>query len=121
MKTKVLLLILFSIMMSVSVSAQFQGKKFSANLDGIGKINLEFKEEFYELSTPAAVVVVKGNYKIEEKKITFNDTEGPIACQKSVNGEYEFLYKDGVLSFKVIQDACPGRKSIASAEWKEVE
>ncbi len=121
MKTKLFFLILLSIMMSLSANAQLQGKKFSATLEGIGEINLEFKEKVYELSTPAAVVIVKGNYKIEDKKITFTDTEGPIACQKNVNGEYEFLYKNGVLTLAVIQDACPGRKNIGAATWKEAE
>ncbi len=112
---------LLSTMISISASAQLQGKKFSANLEGIGKINLEFKEDSYELSTPAAVVLVKGNYKIEDKKITFTDTEGPIACQQNVKGEYEFEYNNGVLNLTLIEDSCPGRKSIGAVTWEEVD
>lgn len=121
MKTKLFFITLLSIMMSINVSAQLHGKKFTADLEGIDKINLEFKEKLYELSTPADVVIVKGDYKIEDKKITFNDTEGPIACQQNIKGKYEFKYNNGVLNLTVIEDSCPGRKSIASVEWKQTE
>lgn len=119
MKTKLLYFLLFSITMSLSTSAQIEGKNFSANLEGIGKVNLQFKEKVYELSNPAEVVLVKGNFEIDENKITLTDTEGPVACQKDVKGEYEFVYKDRVLNLTIISDTCPGRKSIGSATWKE--
>lgn len=121
MRTKLFPLILLSILSTFSVHAQLQGKKFSANLEGIGEINLKFTEKEYELSNPAAVVLVKGNYKIKDNKITFTDTEGPIACQAKVQGEYKFEFNDGILSLTVIQDDCPGRKSIGTATWKETD
>ncbi len=114
-------MILIAVMISLSANAQIQGKKFSANLEGIGKISLQFNDNEYELSNSPTVILVKGNYEIEENKITFTDSEGPIACQNSIKGEYEFSYKNGELKLTVIQDACTGRKNIGAATWKEVD
>jgi len=63
---------------------------------------------------------VKGNYKINEHSIIFTDTEGPIACENSVHGEYKFTYNNEKLEFKDIQDACVGRKNLAVSIWKEL-
>lgn len=120
MKTKLFYLIVFTIMISFSAHAQLEGKKFKTQVEGIGEINLEFKGNVYELSTSAKVVVVKGNYEIKKSTISFTDTEGPMACPKDVTGKYEFIYSNGELKLKAIQDACSGRNTMATTVWKEV-
>ncbi|MDF1551201.1 MAG: hypothetical protein P1P88_25495 [Bacteroidales bacterium] len=120
MKIKLFYLILFTIMISFSANAQLEGKKFKTQVEGIGEINLAFKGNVYELSTSAKVVVVKGNYEIKKNTIAFTDTEGPMACPKDVTGKYEFIYSNGELKLKAIQDACLGRNTMAATVWIEV-
>ena len=120
MKTKIFYLFFLSIAISFGANAQLEGKTFKTNVENIGEINLEFKDNVYELSSSAKVVVIKGNYEIKEKTIAFTDTEGPMACPKDVTGEYEFSYNNGELKLKAIEDACPGRNTMAATVWKEV-
>ncbi len=121
MKTKLLYLIFITMVISFSSNAQLESKTFQTTVENIGKINLRFEGNVYELSTSAKVVVVKGNYEIKHKILTFTDTEGPMACPKDVTGKYEFEYNDGNLKLKAIQDACSGRNAMATTVWKEIK
>ncbi len=121
MKTKIFYLIVLFIAISLTASAQFEGKKFRINIENIGEINLKFTEDIYELSNSAGIALVNGNYQIKGNTITFTDKEGPMACQPNVEGEYTFEYKVDELKLKVIQDPCPGRNNMAAAAWKEVK
>lgn len=121
MKTKKIYLILLSIVISFSANAQLEGKTFRTNVENIGEINLEFKDNVYELSNSAKVVVVKGNYEIKEKTISFTDIEGPMACPRDITGKYEFECASEELKLKVVEDACPGRNNMASTIWKELK
>lgn len=91
MKAKVIYLTVIAFSVIFSANAQLEGKKFSTTIEGIGMVNLEFKGNVYELSNSAGIVLVKGNYKINKQTIIFTDTEGPIACENSVHGEYKFV------------------------------
>ncbi|MCG6187072.1 hypothetical protein [Maribellus maritimus] len=120
MKTKLIYLILMTLVICFNATAQLEGKKFSTKVEGIGEINLEFKNNVYELSTSASVIVVKGNYEINKNTINFTDTEGPMACPEDITGKYEFVFNNEDLMLKAIQDACPGRNTMAGTLWKEV-
>ncbi len=120
MNTKIFSLLFLMIAVSLGANAQLEGKTFKTTVENIGEINLKFKDKVYELSTSANVVVVKGNYEIKEKTIAFTDIEGPMACPKDVTGRYDFVFNNGELKLKAIEDACPGRNTMAATTWKEV-
>ncbi|MBN1822316.1 MAG: hypothetical protein JW833_16465 [Prolixibacteraceae bacterium] len=120
MKTKLFLMIVLIISVSSAASAQLEGKKFRINLEGMGEINLAFKKDVYELSNQARIVLVRGDYQTKENTITFTDTEGPMACQPNVKGEYTFEYNNDELKLEVVKDPCQGRNNMAATAWKEI-
>jgi len=121
MKTKLLFLFAFLAMLSLTSMAQLNGKKFTVDFEGMGKLFLEFEANTYKLSNAEEFELVKGTYKIDDNKIIFNDVEGAISCPPDVGGEYEFIYGGKELKLKLVNDECPGRGAIAASVWKEVE
>lgn len=57
---------------------------------------------------------VWGFYKLEDGKILFKDLGGG-ACQS--DGQYEYIIVGDTLQFKLLNDACEGRKSDLQYPW----
>ena len=121
MNKKIFFLIAALFVISFNVSAQLAGKKFQTSFEDQGIFNLAFSENNYELSDMAGNILLKGVYTIEQKTITFTDTEGPMSCPKDQKGKYEFLLDGQKLTLKLVEDECEGRPKIAATEWQQVK
>ena len=120
MKTKILFLFLILLAFSVNVKAQLADKKYEIKLGEMGTFYIEFEESSYNLLNPMKDVMVKGNYRIENNILEFNDKEGPMACIGSA-GKYKFALQNDELVLELVEDDCTGRTQMANVPWKEIK
>lgn len=67
-------------------------------------------------------VEVSGRWKVEGGQLIVWDTGGPMACDDSVKGLFDYRVKENILKLTLVEDNCPGRKMIMPAvEWRREE
>jgi hypothetical protein len=116
MKNFFLFVILFIV--TFSVNAQFEGKKYLVSVGAMGTFTIEFQEKTFTLSNADGNLLVKGEYMVEGNTITFIDKEGPISCQPGNKGKYIFTAEQNQLQLEMKEENCPGRKGLATSPWK---
>ena len=90
MNKKLFFLMVVLFVISFNVSAQLAGKKFQTSFEDQGIFNLAFSDNSYELSDKAGNILLKGVYTIEQKTITFTDTEAQCRAPKIKKGNMSF-------------------------------
>lgn len=117
---KLYILFALGFLISLNVSAQLEGKKFSTG-EGVNIVQLEFTNSKYLLQTPDLLSLVKGVFEQKGDTIIFTDLGGYMACPKEQKGIYTFKYENKELKLTLVEEQCNGRKGMALAKWKEVE
>ncbi len=83
-----------------------------------GPFTLTFTDDNRYTLTSGGKVGVEGVAKVDGDTVIVQDTSGPMACKPDISGRYTWSTEKAVLTMKVSDDACEGRRNgLAGGPW----
>jgi hypothetical protein len=79
-------------------------------------VSLTFSDESKVVVRMNDQVVVEGTYTVKSERIEIIDRTGPLACDASQVGAYNWKLDGKTLTFKMIEDACDPRKAALTGQ-----